>query len=110
MKCYNHNDRDAFGISLVTGKGLCGECLEEYKSCIIEKDSDFSKKKIDQLMIGYSTINASKFIGKLFIVIGVIFTLISIIPLFGSENQFSGLFVGIFGIFCLLMGFAYNKK
>ena len=28
MKCYNHHERDAFGICRVCGKGLCLECLK----------------------------------------------------------------------------------
>ena len=30
MKCYNHHERDAFGIDMITGKVLCLECLETY--------------------------------------------------------------------------------
>lgn len=29
MKCYNHHDRDAFGICVHCGKGLCLECMKE---------------------------------------------------------------------------------
>lgn len=43
MKCFNHHDRDAFGIDIITGKGLCLECLEENKGFIIEKNSKISK-------------------------------------------------------------------
>lgn len=41
MKCFNHHDRDAFGIDIITGKGLCLECLEENKGFIIEKIAKF---------------------------------------------------------------------
>ena len=37
MKCFNHHDKDAFGIDMITGKALCLECLETYKGRIIEK-------------------------------------------------------------------------
>ena len=43
MKCFNHNDRDAFGVDVITGKGLCLECLEEHKGLIIEKNNQVSK-------------------------------------------------------------------
>ncbi len=29
MKCYNHHDRDAFGVCTVCGKGLCLECMKQ---------------------------------------------------------------------------------
>ena len=124
MKCYNHNDRDALGISF-TGKGLCSECLEEYKGYIIEKDSDLSKKRIDQLTITYDNMEKNqsiiqksqsmvKFFGKLFTIAGLILISIGIILgiwfFIRFKNIFLGLFVGIFGIFTLLIGIGYNKK
>ncbi|MBR2386561.1 hypothetical protein IKA92_04620 [bacterium] len=51
MKCFNHNDRDAFGVDVITGKGLCLECLEEYKNYIIEKDNKFSKCKVNEMVM-----------------------------------------------------------
>lgn len=39
MKCYNHNDRDAFGICKYCGKGLCLDCLKETDFGIVCKDS-----------------------------------------------------------------------
>lgn len=56
MKCYNHHDRDAFGINIVTGKALCLECMEEYKGMIIEKNSEFSKNAVEILLVGYKQI------------------------------------------------------
>lgn len=38
MKCYNHHDRDAFGICTVCGKGLCLECMTGEKDVITCKD------------------------------------------------------------------------
>ena len=29
MKCFNHHDRDAFGICKVCGKGLCLDCMSQ---------------------------------------------------------------------------------
>ncbi len=38
MKCYNHHDRDAFGICTVCGKGLCLECMDAKKGAVICKN------------------------------------------------------------------------
>ena len=50
MKCYNHHDRDAFGINIVTGKALCLECMEEYKGMIIEKTTNFQKMQLKKFL------------------------------------------------------------
>ena len=51
MKCFNHNDRDAFGVDVITGKGLCLECLEEYRNYIIEKNNKFSRSKVNEMLL-----------------------------------------------------------
>ena len=38
MKCYNHHDRDAFGICKSCGKGLCLDCLKDTPGGIVCKD------------------------------------------------------------------------
>lgn len=38
MKCYNHHDRDAFGICTVCGKGLCLECMGTKQGSVICKN------------------------------------------------------------------------
>lgn len=53
MKCYNHHERDAFGIDTTTGKALCLECLEDYKGRIIEKNNEHSKIRVDLTDISY---------------------------------------------------------
>ena len=40
MKCYNHHDRDAFGIGKSCGKGLCLECIKEENSVVVCKNSE----------------------------------------------------------------------
>ncbi len=45
MKCFNHHDRDAFGICKVCGKGLCLECLKDEKGIITCKNSDCLNRK-----------------------------------------------------------------
>ncbi len=39
MKCYNHHDRDAFGVCKSCGKGLCLECLKEDNGVILCKNN-----------------------------------------------------------------------
>ena len=40
MKCYNHHDRDAFGICSVCGKGLCLECMNTKNDKVVCNDSN----------------------------------------------------------------------
>lgn len=35
MKCYNHHERDAFGICSVCGKGLCLECMNSKSNSVV---------------------------------------------------------------------------
>ncbi|MBD5402773.1 DUF2180 family protein [bacterium] len=44
MKCYNHHDRDAFGICKSCGKGLCLECLKEKNGAIVCKKNACSSR------------------------------------------------------------------
>lgn len=44
MKCYNHHDRDAFGICTVCGKGLCLECMNNTNSVITCNDNHCRSK------------------------------------------------------------------
>ncbi len=37
MKCYNHHDRDAFGVCKSCGKALCLECLDEVDGMLVCK-------------------------------------------------------------------------
>lgn len=53
MKCFNHHDRDAFGICRVCGKGLCLECLKETEfGHIICKNND-NCENIDNISTHY---------------------------------------------------------
>ena len=60
MRCFNHHDRDAFGIDIITGKTLCLECLEEYKGRIIEKNNAESKIRVDLIDISYEQIKTNE--------------------------------------------------
>ncbi len=37
MKCFNHHDRDAFGICKTCGKALCLECMALYSKENIDR-------------------------------------------------------------------------
>ena len=46
MKCYNHHDRDAFGICRICGKGLCLECMsQDQEHGIYCKNDNLCKQK-----------------------------------------------------------------
>ena len=46
MKCYNHHDKDAFGICRICGKGLCLECMSHDKEYgIYCKNDSLCRKK-----------------------------------------------------------------
>lgn len=49
MKCYNHHDRDAFGVCRVCGKGLCLECMSQDKEHGIYCKNDLQCKQKSEL-------------------------------------------------------------
>ena len=112
MKCFNHHDRDAFGISLVTGKALCLECMEEYKGIIIEKDNEFSKQAAEKLIIGYKQINASSSAMKIWYWVfagsGCALVLTSIATFIASDIV-GGILLFIFGFLTLAISWGYKK-
>ncbi len=44
MKCFNHHDRDAFGICTSCGKGLCLECMDATGENVVCKNSNCKNK------------------------------------------------------------------
>lgn len=50
MKCYNHHDRDAFGICRVCGKGLCLECMDSDSTDVRCKSN--CRKSLNMSQIG----------------------------------------------------------
>ena len=107
MKCYNHHDRDAFGEDYFTGKGLCLECMEEYKGIIIEKNNEFSKKAVERhlkMIIGNSS--APKIFYYVFLIMGIISTLAGVLSFTTPKSDF-GLLVS--GLFFLILSFGYKK-
>ena len=57
MKCYNHPDRDAIAVAHLTGKGLCCDCIEEYKGIVVEKNDEQTKEIIDKTLYTYEKID-----------------------------------------------------
>ncbi len=53
MKCYNHHDRDAFGICKACGKALCLECMKEENGVIVCNNSLNCLKILDRCRIGF---------------------------------------------------------
>lgn len=110
MKCYNHHDRDAFGIELITGKALCLECLEEYKGMIIEKNSEFSKKAAEKILMGYEQLGVNKKISKIvyisFSIIGIFLIISGILSFFTTKAEVSSL---ILGFIFFIVGLSFKR-
>ena len=48
MKCYNHHDRDAYGVCKACGKALCLECMEhDRENGIYCKNNYQCRQKLD---------------------------------------------------------------
>jgi len=99
MKCYNHHDRDAMGIDLMTGKGLCLECLEEYKGVIIEKNNLFSRRRADDTTKAYNRIDDSekqmKIMRMLFISVAIFAFIFFVLSLPTGRIDFISAIMGI---------------
>ncbi len=108
MKCYNHHDRDAFGISIITGKALCLECMEEYKGFIIEKGSETSKIAVEKLRTGYSQMDMYKLWAIFYIIIGLVLLFLNV-KLFIIKGKLDLIFL-IFPVLFLLIGIIGYKK
>lgn len=109
MKCYNHHDRDAFGICLSCGKALCLECMDKSVEKVICNNED-CKAKLIQIENAYTIIkkNTSKQNRKLSALLGIVSIFIGIIfaftAFFISQNVISMVSALIFALFFLLYG------
>lgn len=81
MKCYNHHDRDAFGICQACGKALCLECMDVTENITNCNNNDRCKTRVKSINKAYSrldmsasstTINLSLIIWSLFIIAGLV--------------------------------------
>jgi len=52
MKCYNHHDRDAFGVCKACGKGLCLECLKQVNGVILCKNEKTCSNILKRCKLG----------------------------------------------------------
>ena len=123
MRCFNHHDRDAFGIDIITGKALCLECLEEYKGRIVERNNENSKTAIEMVLTSYEQLaqnkkvfehnekimkmnNSSiKILFLVFTIISILFFVFGILLLFSTRPL-----EAIFPIIISLILFVLSKK
>lgn len=64
MKCYNHHDRDAFGICRACGKALCLECMETVNNQICCKDNQKCKETLNLSSYAFDLIKKQGFSKK----------------------------------------------
>lgn len=78
MKCFNHHDRDAFGICKSCGKALCLECMTIENGKVLCKDNPechrggchrHNHNSQDELIKG---VNIGYYAGVLFAIVGAI--------------------------------------
>ncbi|MBP3924123.1 hypothetical protein J6E39_02645 [bacterium] len=78
MKCFNHHDRDAFGICKSCGKALCLECMTIENGKVLCKDSEACHKGCGCHKHNHNngqlakSLNIGYYAGVLFAVVGAI--------------------------------------
>ena len=107
MKCYNHHDRDAFGICQSCGKALCLECMNTEVETVVCKNSVYCNDKynqtkafVDNANIIYSSKNkkTQKFIGLLFILLSIPFWFSAIVNFVDTISLLFAIFFISFGV------------
>lgn len=106
MKCFNHHDRDAFGICKICGKALCLECMAKdsdnvvcannLKCQVLAKQNDALVGNANKL---YSKENISRYklVGTGYLLIGITFAIVCFM------THFSVIF-GIIAIIFIMLG------
>ena len=103
MKCYNHNDRDAFGICSACGKGLCLECMDTSEHIVTCKGNKqcieraIAKNKAYVISNSYSSVSCCV-IGILSMMAGVVTIFYGIFAHFGIVPIILGAIFFLFGI------------
>ena len=106
MKCFNHHDRDAFGICKACGKALCLECMDaNSKEVVCANDIDCQKRNsvnidlIKNTVVYYSPKSIAKMClsGIAFLVLGFILLLLYLTKLLSAPGLFVGVFFMIIG-------------
>jgi len=88
MKCFNHHDRDAFGVCQSCGKALCLECIDMANNSVKCKHNPACIERAKIMNISYRNLCSSYsksqrvmalIIGILFFAPGVTGTIVSLI-------------------------------
>ena len=113
MKCYNHHDRDAFGICKICGKALCLECMDKNsKNIICANDKDCYEKNMQvekyyqnaNVIYSAKSIAKIKMFGAFLLIIGLLCTAISFI-----STVFNAGMCGI-GLVCIILGITNIRR
>lgn len=85
MKCFNHHDRDAFGICKICGKALCLECMAKDSDnvvCANNSKCQMLAKQNDALvgnankLYSKENINRYKLVGIGYLLVGITFAIV----------------------------------
>ncbi len=103
MKCFNHHDRDAFGVCKTCGKGLCLDCMRSVDGMIVCKDNQRCSQTAHLVHVSYENIqNAyTKRSRTISIISGWIFAIAGLFMIyygFGSDSAMMTLIGAIFAI------------
>ncbi len=94
MKCYNHHDRDAFGVCKVCGKGLCLECMDKNDDMVICANAH-----------GRSILS-DKVLSILFIIVGIV----CFVTAFTDDFDIFKILLGVVSVSIGIGGFRKAKK
>lgn len=105
MKCYNHHDRDAFGVCKSCGKALCLECMSEESENIVCKDSKcVSRDKQYENMYQNATKIYSKKNLKRSKIIAIGYIILALAFAFACFLLNFDIVMGIFSLFFMVLG------
>ena len=94
MKCYNHHDRDAFGVCRSCGKALCLECMSKDSgnvvcandlTCLNKDRQTENMYKNAEKIYSKENVKRSKWMAITFIIVAIVFS----IPAIMSFDIFS---------------------
>ena len=111
MKCYYHNDRDAFGICSACGKGLCLECMDTSDNIIkcannpkcytraqsINRIYEYNDKVIANT--GFLFSKSHKLIRRILGILFIMFGLLLLLRVLFIQPNFLGLLFPLIGVF-----------
>ncbi len=94
MKCYNHHDRDAFGVCKICGKGLCLECMDKEDDMVICANEHGRRLLSDKIL------------NILFILVG----LVCFVTAFAHDFDLFKILLGVISVSIGVGGFKKQKK